>query len=206
MNYKTLAIFFAGVGIGALVSRLYLKEKYEKILDMEIERVNSAYEKEMEEARHSKDEEVKEDESQLADEIAHRVQADYDRKVYRHEVAKQAYDSYFKKEEEPTKAMAPIEPVEEPYVITGNEFITDQAHDKETLTYYINAKILVDDNDEMLDVPATEILGDEFISHFHDGEVGVVYVRNNKMGVDYEVILDESSEEFVREDLGFGDK
>lgn len=196
MNNKTIAIFFAGVAAGFVASRWYWKNKYEKELDMELEKVNTELQKVLEEKTESDREDSTDEKTPEATPL--------EKKVYRHEIAKQAYDSYFAKEEVEPMKTAPIEPVDEPYVITGNEFITDQSHEKATLTYYINADVLAED-DEPLDVPATEVLGNDFVSHFHDGEDGVVYVRNNKMGVDYEVILDESSKEFVRETLGFGD-
>lgn len=194
MNVKTLAIFFAGVGIGAFVARAYLKEKYEKILDMELERINEELEAALGEDS---------DENEEEDSKPETVSSSLDTKMFRHEVAKQNYDAYFNVGGE-EKKVHPIEEPDEPFVISGNEFITDRAHEKATLTYYISVNVLCEDN-EPLDVSPSDILGDSWVSELKESDEGVVYVRNNKMGVDYEVILDDSSAEFVKENLGFGD-
>ena len=197
MNVKTLAIFFAGFGIGAFVARLYLKEKYEKILDMELDRVNDELEKALNDEGFESD--AKEDD----DSKPETVSSSLDTKMFRHEIAKQNYDAYFNVSGE-EKKVHPIEEPDEPFVISGNEFITDRGHEKATLTYYISVNVLCEDN-EPLDVSPSDILGDSWVSPLKESDEGVVYVRNNKMGVDYEVILDDSSAEFVKENLGFGD-
>ena len=81
------------------------------------------------------------------------------------------------------------------------QFATDGILEKVTLTYYINAD-LVCEEDELVDDP-NSIIGYDFMNHFHDDEEGVVYVRNEKLGTDYEVILDDSDGEFIRARFGF---
>lgn len=194
MELKTLVIFFAGLGIGVLGTRTYLKNKYEEAMNMEIEKVNRVlYEERMrlyEEAEKVNDERDEKRVSKVKEEA----------KTFRYETAKKNYDAYFKE----TENAAPEEIPHDPYIISANEFATDRAHDKITITYYSNADILCEE-DEVLENNAEELLGTEWKEHFDEGEVGVVYVRNEKLGADYEVLRDESDADYIRESLGFGE-
>ena len=211
MDNKSLLLFFAGIGVGAFLTRWYLKDKYNNILESEIERVNEELKKYVDSASDNAEEAAEETEPEKPSGL--------DMKLFKHEVAKQGYDMYFQnncagkeniqltndEEEEDygVKVSHPVESTNEPYVISANEFATDRAHDKITLTYYINAGVLCEE-DKVVDNDFSELLGDDWKGHFHDEEDGVVYVRNEKLGADYEVLLDESSKEFVRDNLGFG--
>lgn len=196
MNLKTFIIFFAGVGVGAVGMRFYLKERYDAELDAAVERINSEYkrDREMLFKEAGADIETPEEKKERAEGL----------RVFRSEVAKQAYDSYFNggsdlKEDD---AMAPSEKVDEPYLISANDFATGRGLDKVTLTYYINANLLCEDG-EVLENNYDELLGNEWKEHFHDDEDGVVYVRNEKMGAEYEVLLDEMDADSVREYFGY---
>lgn len=194
MNLKTFIIFFAGVGVGAIGMRFYLKDKMENELDAAVERINSEYkrDREMLFKEAGAGTETPEEKKERAEGL----------RVFRSEVAKQAYDSYFNGGSDEEDAMAPAEKVETPYIISANEFATGTGLDKVTLTYYINADLLCEDG-EVLENNYDELLGNEWKEHFHDEEDGVVYVRNEKMGAEYEVLLDEMDADSVREYFGY---
>jgi hypothetical protein len=87
-----------------------------------------------------------------------------------------------------------------PYVITNEEFAEDMTHfDKLTIYYYEDDQTLADENEEIIqDVSST--VGDEALDKFGDGsdDPEIVYVRNEKMEIDYEVIrLSKSYKETV---------
>ena len=198
MEVKTITIFFSGVAAGVLGSRLYFKKKFDERLNHELDVINNELKRAM-----SEEEEVEDTEEPS--------EKQEDIKYFKHEVAKQAYDAYFNKtgEEEDElenkirPEMFPVEESEEPYIISAKDFASDRSHDKVTLTYYINADIICEDIDKQIDDDISMLIGEEWREHLHDEEDGVVYVRNNKLGADYEVRFDDSSVDFVKSTLGF---
>ena len=74
-----------------------------------------------------------------------------------------------------------------PYVISPEEF-ADGDYPQKTLTYYAN-KVLADEDDEVvLDVENT--VGEESLTHFGEYEDDTVFVRDDDLGIDYEICLD----------------
>jgi hypothetical protein len=96
-------------------------------------------------------------------------------------------------------------PKQHPYVITVEQFGEEMDHyDKITIYFYEDDEVLTDENEEVItDVSA--IVGDDALYSFGDGsgDAEIVYVRNDKMQIDYEVIrLSKSYAETV---CGFTD-
>ena len=82
---------------------------------------------------------------------------------------------------------------DEPYIITPEEFGEIEEYDKITLTFYAD-KIVADENNEMMD--DTEIqqsIGFESLGHFGEYEDDSVFVRNDRLKTDYEILLDEEN-------------
>lgn len=195
MTYKTFGIFFAGVAVGAAGCYFALRVKFEKQLNEQVDVINQAFDREMEKLGLEITKEKKEAEDPVNG-----------GKIFRTEIKKHGYETHFKTIKEDSPKMEEMEsPKEggsvEPYIISAEQFATDGILDKVTLTYYINAD-LVCEEEEILD-NFQNIIGTDFVNHFHDDEEGVVYVRNERLGTDYEVILDDSDGEFIRARFGF---
>jgi hypothetical protein len=84
-----------------------------------------------------------------------------------------------------------------PYVISIDEFMeaTDaDARAQITLTYYSDDDVLTDDKDIPID-DIDETIGTENLSHFGEGsgDGRIVYIRNEHMDVDFEVILHQGN-------------
>lgn len=96
-------------------------------------------------------------------------------------------------EAEPEPTIEKIDPVEDyrdPYVISMDEFATMDGHEAVTLTYFRDG-VLADENYDMVtDVEAT--VGDALERLEQYGE-DCVYVRNERLRVDYEVLRDMRS-------------
>lgn len=78
-------------------------------------------------------------------------------------------------------------------IISVNEFLTNPQPDQKNLTYFSDGDTFMDtDTGEMLP-EGIDWVGRECLNHFGDDpdEPGVVYVRNNRRGCDYEVVLNE---------------
>lgn len=77
-----------------------------------------------------------------------------------------------------------------PYVIDFEEFCEEyENHDKVTLTYYEGDDTLADETEEII-ADVSETIGDEALKCFGQGsdDPDVVYVRNERLGIDYEVV------------------
>lgn len=85
------------------------------------------------------------------------------------------------------------EPVDEPYVISPNDFGELDGYETISLTYYANG-VLTDDQDNIID-NVDEVIGMEALSHFGEYEDDSVFVRNDERKCDYEILLDYRSYE-----------
>lgn len=83
----------------------------------------------------------------------------------------------------------------EPYVISFEQFCEENdKYDKITLTYFAEDDTLSDEDEEIFQ-DTKAILGDDWTSSFGEGseDPDVVYVRNNKLQIDYEIVRNHGS-------------
>lgn len=84
-----------------------------------------------------------------------------------------------------------------PYVISREVFSFDEVgeeFEKLTVTYYPNSRVVLDEDDEVIDDPG-QVLGWRNLSRFGEesGDEDVVFVRNPRLLIDYEVVRDYES-------------
>ncbi len=85
--------------------------------------------------------------------------------------------------------------MEDPYLITEVEFDEGKdEYDKISLTYYDGDDILIDEDGDVITDP-DEIIGEDALISFGTGssDKNMVYVRNEKLQCDYEIIREFSS-------------
>lgn len=89
--------------------------------------------------------------------------------------------------------MIEVRSSDRPYIITLDEF-TESENDADTLTYYEEDGVLADSQDMPVD-RVSEDVGDENLNKFGLGsnDSRMLYVRNEKIGMDYEIILHQGS-------------
>lgn len=83
-----------------------------------------------------------------------------------------------------------LPPEDKPHPIPKDWYTNDMDYHKDTLVYYVKDDILTD----MLDneVCIEDVIGREVLNHFgDDGDKDLAYVRNERLGMDYEIVLDE---------------
>lgn len=78
--------------------------------------------------------------------------------------------------------------MEKPYVISPEEFGDYEDYERISLTYYAD-KVLTDENDEIVD-NIDEVVGSDSLNHFGEYEDDSVFVRNDRLKCDYEILLD----------------
>lgn len=169
--------FIFGAVIGSYATYKYMVYKYESEMTHDSE--NNAYDTEyFEKGNHSKTNE----------EIFH---------------SKLKECGYLNKEED--KSM------KKPYVISPDKFGENEDYEQISLTYYSDG-VLADDNDNLM-MYAEEIVGEDALNHFgeygdalnHFGEYedDSVFVRNDNLKCDYEILWDSRKYSDVLADMPY---
>lgn len=171
MNNTAMGIltFAAGAAIGSVVTWQLCKKKYEKIAQEEIDSVKEVYARRNTEAE--KTEETVTEETPVFDE--------------------EDYEEYAAINQECGYVSVLNIGADKPYVIPPKEFGEIEEYDKISLTCYAD-KILTDENDCLIeDVEGT--VGYDSLTHFGQYEDDSVFVRNDRLKCDYEILLDNRS-------------
>lgn len=171
-----VAGFILGAAAGSVTTWKLLKNKYAQIAQEEIDSVKEVYsQKEKPASEESNEEVIKEDKAETEEKIK---QLDY--------------TSYSKPDKTP-ETMKESEDI--PYVITPEEFGEFDDYEEISLTFWAD-QIITDDDDEILE-DVNRVIGFESLNHFGEYEDDSVYVRNDRLKCDYEILLDQRKYEDV---------
>lgn len=86
----------------------------------------------------------------------------------------------------------PVEPEMIPYVISPEAFANEKPeYAKVTLVYYEENEVLINEEEETVDIDSN--IGYDSINHFGEFEKDAVFIRNESLGNDYEVLLEHAS-------------
>ena len=190
MNLNILnkvVIFTVGAAIGSAVTWKLVKTKYEQIAQEEIDSVKEVFSRREE----SKYAEGLKDALQLNKEIDAATKRAIDteeseKKEMADILDNQRYTNYSnnKPKEETGMEME----FDKPYVIPPDEFGEIDDYNTVSLTYYADG-IVTDEMDEPID-DMDDIIGEESLDHFGEYEEDSVFVRNDALRTDYEILKD----------------
>lgn len=179
--FKThFAMFMAGITVGAAAAWLYAKKHYEKIAQEEIDSVKAAYGKGV----------------SLLDNSSMHPSSIVAEELFGPEFTKRFTDAA-KTEKEGKKNYAKPDKKEKqmrkdisdtPYVISPDAFGEFDDYVLISLTYYSDG-VLTDEDDEPID-DIEGIVGKDYASHFGEYEEDSVFIRNDRMKCDYEILRD----------------
>lgn len=170
-NLKVSLAFLVGAATGSVVTWKLLRNKYEQIAQEEI---NSYRE-------HISKQEVGDSTEESGPELEDVVDmSEY--KTAEKLVDGLDYASFSKKEEKGGSD------VKKPYVIAPEEFGEYDYYETESLTYYAD-DVLTDDHDEPIE-NVEELVGLDSLTRFGEYEDDSVFVRNEKLHTDYEILMD----------------
>lgn len=179
MNSKVTGflMFAAGAAIGSVATWMFIKNKYERIANEEIESVKAVYSKK--EAAKKKD-----DTDKIDNEVIDEKPSIYEVKEYLETIKENGYHKEENKEE------GDPDMNDSPYVISPDEFGDRDDHTCVSLTYYADG-VLADDWDTVVIDPIEEV-GPDIASHFGEyaEDADTVFIRNEKLKVDYEICRD----------------
>ena len=169
-------IFAAGVAVGVLASYKVLETRirteYEEIAQEESESLRDLY------TRLMRDESENEAEEYEAIERAKKP----DLSEYRSRLAREGYAGYSEDDEEVSK-------VDRPYVISPDEFGELDGYETVSLTYYKDGVLTTDFDDEEIDY-VDDVVGLDSLNYFSEHADDTVFVRNDRLKVDYEIMRD----------------
>lgn len=178
MSKVTNFVMFAmGTAVGSVITWHCVKKKYEQIAQEEIDSVKAVFMKK------DPDMEV------TVSETPHQAEP---RKVeekpiiseYAALLKNEGYTNYSGTGKEEQTSMN-----DKPYVISPEEFGEYEEYEKISLTYY-GDQVLADENDELVE-DVEGAVGFESLTHFGEYEDDSVFVRNDRLKCDYEILLDQ---------------
>lgn len=190
MSKTKFIMFILGAAVGSIVTWRYVEKKYEQIAQDEIDSVKEVF---------SKREMDFTEETEVVDA---RIKADNAKEKpsvveYAARLREQGYTNYSDigtEDEEEVKKESMT--VDKPYVIAPEEFGEFDDYEKISLTYYAD-QILADDNDELVD-DVEDVVGFDSLNSFGEYEDDSVFVRNDRLKCDYEILLDQRKFSNVR--------
>ena len=176
-------MFITGAALGSLVTWKYVKTKYERIAQEEIDSVKDAF------SNHkcaSKKNELENTEvSEMEDNETEAEMREY--KYITNRYTNVTEGSSTKNEE---KGGGMSVNIEKPYVISPDDFGELDDYETATLTYYADGVL---EDDYYLVIEESEVdkmVGVDSFNHFGEHEQDTVFVRNEKLKTDYEIQRD----------------
>lgn len=188
MNNK-IVWFVAGALVGTVssyfVTKARLQKKFENLNDAQfkeqeayilkkygIEQEKAVEKKKPVEAEHKEEEHIS----------AEKTVSSFDKYFSTDAFKNREKVNYSNAVEDPTEYF-----VDESIRVISPRELNDSDYETITLKYY-DDDILTDDRDEIIEDP-TGIVGDDFKKHFGEYEDDCVYVRNDNLDIDYEILL-----------------
>lgn len=167
MNKGVIGVLFfaAGGAAGFAAANKLMKDKYEQLVQDEIDSVKEAFRREHPQPKEKL-----------------QKPTEKERRRYSQYAAKLGY----------TEEKKP-EPVIEPRVISPDEFGDQDGYDEISLTYYSDGTVTDDGDRAMGEDEIEETIGKGSLSHFGEYEDDSVFVRNDRLKADYEILLDPRS-------------
>lgn len=175
-------MFVLGAAVGSVVTWQYTKKKYEQIAQEEIDSVKEIFSR----RESAADVEIVTPEPQTAK--VGKPEEKPDITEYAARLEREGYTNYSnvsageKKEEQEAMEM-------KPYVISPDEFGEFEDYERISLSYYAD-QILADEDDEKVE-DVDNVVGLESLTHFGEFEDDSVFVRNDRLKCDYEILLDQ---------------
>lgn len=175
-------MFVLGAAVGSVATWQYAKKKYEQIAQEEIDSVKEIFSR----RESAVDVEIVTPEPQTAK--VGKSEEKPDISEYAARLEREGYTNYSnasageKKEEQETMEM-------KPYVISPDEFGEFEDYERISLSYYAD-HILADEDDEKVE-DVDNVVGLESLAHFGEYEDDSVFVRNDRLKCDYEILLDQ---------------
>lgn len=172
-----VVIFIAGAAIGSAVTWKYVKTKYERIAQEEIDSVKEVF-----------TQRYVDEEDEPTEEISVDASAEpLDIREYAEKIQKSRYTSY-SVPDNTVDVVFEDDGYKAPYVIEPGDFDELDDYDTRNLTHYADG-ILVDISGNIIE-DVEDAVGIDYASHIGDYEQDAVHIRNDRLKIDYEILAD----------------
>lgn len=196
MNVKNIIFLFVGAGIGCSGTYFIMKDRFDKLMQEESEEIKAYYEEKY--AKNNKEDKENDDTPVYNKEETHSeeakesknkpdipVEPDYDEIIN-----KLNYNQYSTKTSK--------KPAERPYLIDSEQYINDMGYVKKIVSYFEDDEVCMFDDTHEIVENVSKDLGNENIKDLTIGDEEEIYIRNEQLGIDYNVVIEHSSyEDFV---------
>ena len=192
-NLKCVLAFSFGATIGSIVAWKLLEKKYKEIALEQIDSVKEACARKLAKAEVDEVETEEVDEEETVDNDIPKVSRFEKPDI--HEYAARLKNMNYKNyasidtDEGVVVKVEEVDDVDRPYVISPEEYDELDDYDAVSLTYYEGDGVLTDD----MDVPVEnvdDVVGSDFMRHFGEYEDDSVFIRNDLLKTDYEILAD----------------
>ena len=179
--FKCTIAFVLGAAAGSVVALKFLEAKYERIAQEEIDSVKEVFAR-----REKRDEHEEIFENNVVKESS-KKNSEKEVINYNEKITSNGYTNYSdisntgKKEDE-------REIVDRPYVISPSEFGELDDYEVLSLTYYKD-HVLTDEDDDIVE-NIENVVGFDSLTRFGEYEDDSVFVRNDRLKCDYEILYD----------------
>lgn len=178
----TVAAFIIGAAAGSATAWYFTKKTYERIAQEEIDSVKETFSK-----LYKRDDDAAEDANDSSDEEDD--EDDSDKEEYAYIAESEGYINYADIE---VREIPKGDKCDSPYIIPPESFDELEAYDVASLTYYAD-RILTDDTDHIIE-DMEGLTGfstpEELESHFGEHEDDSIFIRNDRLRCDIEILYD----------------
>lgn len=184
MNNKSFGfvILVVGIAIGSAATWQYTKKKYEQIAQEEIDSVKKSFSKKEDEPVTKIAEVDNTNNSRQAKEKPSVAE-------YAARLQDEGYTNYSNVTNEKESLKEVATSMEKPYIIAPEAFGELDDYEKISLSYYTDGS-LADEGDELVD-DVDNTVGLDSLNHFGEYEEDSIFVRNDRLKCDYEILMDQ---------------
>lgn len=177
-------IFAAGALVGSLSTWYATRKYYEKITNDEIESMKEWLARRVEEQ-----DEKTENQTSKPDERPNSPSVKPNLMEYAAMMKDLGYTDYSRKTEEPEKEEdEEVDDMDRPHIIEPEEF-GECDYEEVSLTHYADG-VLTDEQDNPIE-DVDGIVGEDYAEHFGEYEDNSVFVRNDRLQTDFEILADQ---------------
>lgn len=196
---KNTFIFVLGAAVGVAASWKFLEMKFKKISDEEVNSVKDFYANRGNKCGCGDCHCGKQSDPIKGDTETNTEEEGLTQEDYEDLVSNEGYFNYsnIDKKEKGGDQMATKKNL--PYIITPEDFGEHDDYDTVSLTYYADGVLTDDYSDEEIEDP-DELVGPDFAEHFGEYEDDSVFVRNDILKTDYEILYDTRKYSDVKAD------
>lgn len=192
MNLRDAIIFVGGVGLGAVSTYFILKDRYNKQRNEETEEIKEYY-KDLYSNKEETPSELQEVEYKIEDAHMETVEVPAGEEPNYGEIIEKLNYNQFS-----TTVASPDgeERVErKPYLISMDEYNTDTRMIKKIISYFEDDMVCMDNDTKEVLTNIPKELGVDNLESINENGEGEIYIRNELLGIDYNVVSEPGSYE-----------